>query len=51
MKTRLIAILERARADLLDAISAIQDDDIDRAQSQLNLVVDHFETASKELAE
>lgn len=51
MKARLIAILERARADLLDAISAIQDDDISRAQSQLELVRRHFETASKELSE
>lgn len=51
MKTRLIAILERARADLLDAISAIQDDDIKRAQAQLDLVRGHFDTASKELSE
>lgn len=51
MKARLIAILERARADLLDAITAIQDDDIDHARSQLERVRGHFETASEELAE
>ena len=49
MKPRLIAILERARADLLDAITAIHEDDMERAQEQLELVRDHFETASDEL--
>ena len=51
MRVRLISILEHARADLLDAIDALQHEDLARAQAQLNLVREHFERASRELSE